>query len=130
MSYKLFLDDVRNPTDVKWVQLPLGPWKTVRSYLDFKSVVNTYGLPSHVSFDHDLAPAHYDTKKWSEFKINSLPNEQDATGYECALWLIEYCRTFDLKFPTYTIHSMNPVGRDRIEWAIRSFLNWQEANIK
>ena len=54
MSYKLFLDDVRNPRDVKWAEMPLGPWVIVRNYDDFVKYITSNGLPEFVAFDHDL----------------------------------------------------------------------------
>lgn len=59
MSYKLFLDDERNPYKVTWVKLPLGPWVVVRNYDQFIKHITNHGIPSFVSFDHDLADEHY-----------------------------------------------------------------------
>ena len=41
MSYHLFLDDARDPQDVKWLELPPYHWVVVRS---FKEFVNTISL--------------------------------------------------------------------------------------
>ena len=32
---KLFLDDLRYPKEVKWIDIGLGPWEIVRSYDEF-----------------------------------------------------------------------------------------------
>ena len=47
MSYKLFLDDVRYPSDVKWVEMPNGPWVTVRNYSDFVKYMKKQGINSN-----------------------------------------------------------------------------------
>ena len=39
MSYNLFLDDMRYPKDVKWIELPLVEWTIVRNYKEFGSFV-------------------------------------------------------------------------------------------
>ena len=112
--YKLFLDDIRNPSDVKWVQLPLGPWEVVRNYNEFVSHVTKNGLPAFVAFDHDLADEHYGTNpSKSEFK--------EKTGYDCAKWLIDYCIDNNLRFPEYEVHSMNPIGKINIKSIVESF---------
>lgn len=130
MSYKLFLDDVRQPKDVKWVELPLGPWTVVRNFLDFKVVVATHGLPEYVSFDHDLAEEHYSPELWNKTGVEDYSKLQNATGYDCAVWLTEYCRDLDLDFPAYSVHSLNPVGKVRIYGVIESFRSYRKATIK
>lgn len=119
MSYKLFLDDERLPYQVKWVEMPLGPWVTVRSHDDFVKHIMQHGLPSFVSFDHDLAAVHYvqgmlgKPPTYSEYK--------EKTGYESAKWLVEYCMEYQLGFPDYQVHSMNPVGAENIRGYIENF---------
>lgn len=130
MAYKLFLDDIRKPQDVTWVSLPPGPWVIVRNFLDFKVIIGTRGLPEHVTFDHDLADEHYDAGLWKKTGIADYSKLQNPTGYDCAAWLIEHCRTFDLAFPAYTVHSMNPVGRERIKAAIEHYKSYRQSTIK
>lgn len=113
MSYKLFLDDTRVPARVKWIELPLGPWFTVRNYNDFISIIEKSGVPTHISFDHDLADEHYLNQNGSKFT--------EKTGYDCAAWLCKYCESHGQGFPEYTVHSLNPVGKDRIIRMIESF---------
>jgi hypothetical protein len=107
MDYKLFLDDYRNPANVKWINIPSGPYTIVRNYDEFVNTISELGIPEHVSFDHDLADNHYE---------NDFSNEK--TGLECAEWLINTCQDLGQKFPTFTVHSMNPVGSLRIKNAI------------
>ena len=55
----LFLDDLRNPKDVIWVNLPEVEWTVVRNYDDFVNTIIDKGVPTRISFDHDLADEHY-----------------------------------------------------------------------
>jgi hypothetical protein len=128
MSYRLFLDDERLPHHVKWIELPLGPWQVVRSYDAFVAHIAIHGLPSHVSFDHDLGPQAYaDIAGFVAAKAG--PGAYDAlyrdekrekTGYHAARWLAEHCVKYALPLPTWTVHSMNPIGRENIESVLRS----------
>lgn len=113
MSYRLFLDDVRNPEEVKWVRLPSGPWTVIRNYEDFVRVVQNRGMPEYISFDHDLADVHYQNPERENFV--------EKTGLDCAKWLVEHCSTFGYGLPEYSVHSMNPVGAERIRLLLQSF---------
>lgn len=121
---KLFLDDERKPSDVKWVVMPLGPWDTVRNYKEFVDHISKNGLPPFVSFDHDLAVEHYRASMYnSDRHYNNYYTDgtfKEMTGYQCAKWLIEYCIEKKQKFPSYQIHTMNPIGRENIQTIIQS----------
>lgn len=125
MSYKLFLDDERHPTKVTWVNLPLGPWTIARNYNDFITYIYKCGLPSFVSFDHDLADEHYrpsmydKDKHYSNYYTDGTFKEK--TGYDCAKWLCDYCAEHNLDFPEYAVHSMNPIGRENITKYIENY---------
>ncbi len=115
MSYILFLDDVRFPEDVYWVWLPSNfrnHWTIARNYDEFVKVIEEKGLPEFVTFDHDLADEHYregfagTEPKYDEYK--------EKTGYHCAEWLVHYCASKDLPVPAFQVHSMSPVGKQRI----------------
>lgn len=118
MSYHLFLDDERKVADVTWIKLPQVLWTIVRNYEDFVKVIETRGLPEHISFDHDLGPAHYresmynPDKHYNNYYTNGI---LVGTGYHCAKWLVEYCMDNKLPLPKWTVHSMNPIGRENIE---------------
>jgi len=117
MSYYLFLDDYRHPSQVSNLP-PSMNWKIVKNFNEFKHYIEEHGLPKHVAFDHDLADFHYGLK-------DSIDKPADygteKTGYDCATWLTKYCETNNLPFPTYTIHSMNPIGKERIRNHIDDF---------
>ena len=105
----LFLDDLRYPKEVKWIDIGLGPWEIVRSYDEFVEFITKNGVPTNVAFDHDLADSHYASQE--------PPPEgwKEKTGYDCAVWLINYCIEKELPFPKeISVHSLNPVGRENI----------------
>lgn len=111
MSYYLFLDDIRAHPDIcSWIVLPkVFHWDIVRNYQQFVDHVNNNGIPKFVTFDHDLCDEHYQAYDSGE---QDYGNEK--TGYECAKFLVEYCVENVYKFPEYAVHSMNPVGKERI----------------
>lgn len=125
MSYKLFLDDIRLPAQVKWVELPLGPWVIVRNYDEFVKHITKNGLPSYIAFDHDLADEHYRPSMYN--KDGHYTNYytdgtfKEKTGYDCAKWLIEYCMNNNGTFPEYEVHSMNPIGKINIRSIVENF---------
>lgn len=125
MSYKLFLDDERIPQRVTWTKLPLGPWTIVRNYDIFVKHITNFGLPSFVTFDHDLADEHYPCFEPSGGINNmnkiSYDKYKEKTGYDCAKWLCDYCAEHNLDFPAYTVHSMNPIGRENISNYIENY---------
>ncbi len=101
--YHLFLDDMRKPGDVNWIRIPSASYIVVKNYDEFVRYISVYGVPIHVSFDHDLADLHYGGNYGDE-----------RSGYDCAKWLADYCHDNGRKLPTYTVHSMNPEGIKRI----------------
>lgn len=120
MKYYLFLDDIRLPSDVKWLKLPNDErWIIARSYGEFVDTIEQRGLPEFVSFDHDLSEHHY--------KVSVMENEglhkfidygPEHTGFEAALWLCNYCQKNKLALPKYEVHSLNEKGSYRIRKAL------------
>ena len=124
MNYNLFLDDVRMPRDVKWIELPLVNWTIVRSYPEFVAMIEFMGeLPSIISFDHDLGAEHYPTGEQTGNEKLPYESYKEKTGYHCALWLCEYCLKKNLPLPDYLVHSLNIAGRANIESLLQSFKN-------
>lgn len=132
MTYCLFLDDERNLNDVTWVNLPSkinNDWKVVRNFNEFTLCIASYGMPKFVAFDHDLADCHYAVmqKEVEASRHTAFVDDEhgglnltfdygpEKTGYDCAKWLADYCADNQLKLPDYVVHSLNPVGRQRIE---------------
>jgi hypothetical protein len=111
--YTLFLDDVRFPEQVRY---NYGPYKCIRiarSYDDAVWMVRQYGLPTFISFDHDLADEHYSS------------DNCERTGYSFARWFCEHVMDNSLSLPvgfSYYVHSMNPVGAENIRQHMKRFL--------
>lgn len=121
--YNLFLDDIRQPsecshympTSLRSIYL-LKEWIIVRNYEEFVKVIEEKGLPELVSFDHDLADAHYDPSTWTE-----TFTYHEKTGMDCAKWLVEYCMNHNKPLPEFLVHSQNPVGKVNIQSYLDNF---------
>jgi hypothetical protein len=126
---KLFLDDVRDPAHcVGYMHKRIGSknviyteqdWAIVRSYQEFIDWLQAYGAPKFVSFDHDLAHEHY-----TELMLNNENYDAckftEKTGLHCAEALVAFCEHHGVPVPDYAVHSMNPVGAERIEWVMKA----------
>ena len=107
MSYKLFLDDERDsPCDnTKCVTgVPVPKWVIARSSSEAIELVKTKGIPSFISFDHDLG-GDDTAMKFIWFLINShIEGSIEA-------------------FPTsYYVHSQNPIGVENIKGLMESYI--------
>jgi hypothetical protein len=101
MTYRLFIDDERDPTD--------GEWVVVRSVEDAIAVIEAQGAPSYISFDHDLG-------------------ENKKTGHDLARWLIDWDIKNDVLTPanfSYYVHSQNPIGKANIEGIFASYFRFK-----
>ena len=125
MYYKLFLDDERKPSQVTWIEMPLGPWMVVRSYDEFVKCIKENGMPAYISFDHDLAHEHYRASMYNPDRhYNKYYTDgtfKEMTGYGCAQWLVEYCMDNKVPVPEYRVHSMNTIGKENIEGLLESY---------
>lgn len=94
MTYRLFLDDERDP--------PAGEWEVVRSLEAALALVQARGLPSFISFDHDLG---------ADDAAKPLP-----TGADFARWLGDYVLDNSLSLDGFEwyVHSQNPIGAANI----------------
>lgn len=124
---KIFLDDIRDPKECLGYMYrrigninPIyseGEWYIVRTYHEFIEAINRYFNDiTHVSFDHDLADGHYDESMYeSEESYNKhLETIKEKTGYDCALYLKEFYKEKNIERPIMFVHSMNPVGTQKI----------------
>lgn len=104
---KLYLDDIREPKHQGYT--------IVRNFEEAVEFVEQNGIPSYISFDHDLGCDE------SGFELKS--------GYDFAKWLIE-CDLNDVyKFPKdfeFNVHSANPIGKTNIESVLLSYLRFKE----
>lgn len=120
MSYHLFLDDSRKPKDVTWLELPPYCWVEVKTYAEFVKVITERGIPTTVSFDHDLADEHYKEyavahdKNSPTFGTIQYDRLKEKTGMDCARWLAHLCVERNVPIPLYYIHTLNPIGRQNI----------------
>ncbi len=98
-----------------WEEFPsIFSWDIVRSYADFTKYILTNGLPTAISFDHDLSWEHYPQGELSLTTPINYDKFTEKTGYDCAKWLVNYCVTNNLPLPDFYVHSFNPVGRMNI----------------
>ena len=123
MSYNLFLDDIRDPN--KFLQ-SIRTWVIARDYNQFVNIIKERGMPSFISFDHDLSFEHYPfNDPRQDGKTIPYNDYTEKTGYHCALWLIEHCLNSGERLPEFQVHSMNPVGRDNIIQLLNRFKQTQ-----
>ncbi|SNR93862.1 cyclic-phosphate processing receiver domain-containing protein [Flavobacterium sp. ov086] len=106
MTYKLFLDDIR---DVKMVYKNLTDedFVIVRNFHDFKTVILKNGLPELISFDNDLG-----------LDENGVIAED---GYAAAKWLV-YQSGLDLVNLRFNVHSANPVAAQQIQSLLDNYI--------
>lgn len=129
MFYQLFLDDYRMPRDV-YPTTNNNEWVIVKSYTQFVETINRAGIPSRLSLDHDLAESHYPNRE-TEGQPIDYSQYTEKTGYQCAMWLIDYClRNHIDNLPEWHVHSANPVGRMNIEQLLRSWDRIKQIHIK
>lgn len=103
---KLYIDDIRTPKSNDFI--------IVRNFQEAIKYIETNGIPSYISFDHDLGVDE------NNFLL--------PTGYDFAKWLVEMDLDGIYKFPEnfqYNVHSANPVGRHNIESLLNNYLNFK-----
>lgn len=103
---KMYLDDIREPKDSYDV--------IARSYEEALLFVQKNGIPSYISFDHDLGCE--DT------------GEILKSGYDFAKWLVDMDIENIYKFPdnfSFNIHSANPIGRNNINSILNNYLKFK-----
>ena len=110
----VWIDDIRDPQEStwqNWIKKNFGTndfditW--IKSYKEFVDFVDKNGLPSNVSFDHDLGD------------IEDPNNEK--TGYDCAKYIVDYCMDNDRDIPNYRIQSDNGPGRENIDKYLQNY---------
>lgn len=102
--YSLFIDDERYPPDGC-----TRNWMIARNIEEVIQCITAHGMPSYVSFDHDLGDA------------------TTASGYDIAKLLVEYDMDNDPLFCwpddfSFTVHSQNPPGAVNISSYINNYL--------
>lgn len=137
--YNLFLDDIRHPYDCINYRTKLMPeskamysqsaWVIVRDYEEFVKVITEKfemgEFPELMSFDHDLADSHYDPSMYGH--TGEYPETFDEkTGNDCAKWFLDFCIENEMEMPNFIVHSMNPVGAERIQNTLLDWYKYQE----
>lgn len=77
--------------------------KIAKNATEFIEIIENFGVPEYVSFDHDLGDFYQEEGE-----------NKEKTGNTCAKWLCEYCLNNQIKIPSYHIHSNNPSGKINI----------------
>jgi hypothetical protein len=136
-TYNLFLDDIRHPYDCINYRTKLmpenksmysqEPWVIVRNYAEFVEEITKRfwqgEFPKLISFDHDLADSHYDPGMYD----GSYPEEfEEKTGKDCAKWLLDFCIERKIAMPDFIVHSMNPIGAQRIQDTLLDWFKYQD----
>lgn len=124
---KLFLDDIRNPPDcAKYMHKRIGAlnpiylegdWYIVRNYNQFCKAIDEFHTKiTHISYDHDLAEAHYHESMYQGGKIymKYLETISEKTGLDCAKYMKQFYEERKLTYPVMFVHSANPVGTQNI----------------
>ncbi len=100
---KMFLDDIRVPKNDYDV--------IVRNFEEAINFVKENGIPTFISFDHDLG-------------CDEMGNILKS-GYDFAKWLVDMDIENIYKFPdnfTFDIHSANPIGKNNIKAILNNYL--------
>jgi len=116
MKKKIYLDDVRIPTDKSWV--------LVRDYDEFIKVVGRIGLKNIelISLDHDLgdtAMEEWHKNVYHNFELN-YDNITEKTGYDVAKWLVEQWMDGE-PLVDVVVHSANAIGASNIMGYINNY---------
>lgn len=97
MTYKLFIDDERDPITEDWV--------IARSSTEAINAIMKFGMPIEIAFDHDLGGT--DTSILFIRKLIELVLDGDIA------------MPHDFKF---NVHSQNPIGAQNIKFLMRGLL--------
>jgi len=110
MTYNLFIDDERWPSDATWAEWygVRDEWTVARSWGEVRELIDTLGVPVFISFDHDLGDeAVY------------------LNGYEIAQQIVEHDMDGKWEIPAnfeFAVHSQNPIGKQNIEALLRNYI--------
>lgn len=121
-NYYLFLDDIREPNWVTYYKTDPNynklEWVIVRSHDEFVDYVTKNGMPSLISFDHDLADEHYAVYDKIE---TTVPEFKEKTGYESLKWLCDYAIDNNTPLGEIKFHTANYVGMKNMSTYLFNF---------
>lgn len=117
---KIYLDDIR-PAPEGWEAV--RTIEEARCLLLLAAIFPEEGSILAISLDHDMGACAACTAAGTHIGDQSTPEQQymntcphAQTGYDFVMWMIEH----DLVPPLVSVHSMNPVGRQRMIAALES----------
>jgi hypothetical protein len=115
---RLYLDDVRIPTDEDWV--------LATNYQEFVDKVNEIGLENieTISLDHDLgegAMIEYYNNVRKNYELN-YSNIEEKTGFDVCKFLVNESLDKGIPLPTVYVHSANPIGSANMMGYINNYL--------
>jgi hypothetical protein len=102
------LDDIRIPSDLTYympkeeiVPYLITNWTVIRNYQDFVDYISKNGIPSIISFDHDLG-----------LNVDSTEAE---SGYDAVKYIVDFILEQEHPvLPQVLSHSQNLVGKTNI----------------
>ena len=113
MTWNLFLDDERTPDHVTWAPWDVRmkyhneQWVICRNRADVVLTIMSRGMPSYISFDHDLG-------------------QDEPTGHDIAKLIVDWDmndRYYSLPEDfSFYVHSQNPIGKANIEGLLNNYL--------
>lgn len=114
MTWNLFIDDERWPLDATWADWydKKHEWMVARTWVEVRNLIDTYGMPEFISFDHDLGP--------EEVYLN---------GYEIAQEIVDKDISGEWQIPenfAFYVHSKNPIGKKNIEGLLNGYLKFKK----
>lgn len=107
MTWRLFIDDERFPSSKDYDMI------IARSMEEVKNLVSDLGMPSFISFDHDLG-------------------SDEPTGFDIVKMLVEMDMDGEAEFPLgfdFYVHSQNPRGKENIECLLNRYLSFKRDGI-
>jgi hypothetical protein len=118
MTWNLFLDDERNLEDVTWAPWQVREkyrneeWVICRNGSDVILAVATRGMPSYISFDHDLG-------------------QDRPTGHDIAKHIVDWDMN-DKHYPLpdnfdFYVHSKNVCGAKNIQGLLDNYLKFKSS---
>lgn len=108
LPWSLFLDDERHPPrDGR-------AWRIARNHSEVVNLIDMFGYPEYVSFDHDLG--------------DFIPN---GDGYQIAKYLCDLDMNTSHRMPDnfdFYVHSQNPVGAENIRAYMRRYIQFRQSS--
>ena len=115
---RMYLDDVRTPTDKDWI--------VVRNYDQFVARIEKHGIENFdvISLDHDLgdsAMEEYFNNVRENYTLD-YSNIQEKTGYDVCKYLVNKSIETGIPLPQIYVHSANPIGSGNMMGYINNYL--------